>query len=62
MAEMKIVVDESLKRRFKGACGEKGATMSDVAAELIQGWLDGKFVLQSDAEQRNRTAGQDKQA
>jgi ParG len=43
---MKVVIDEALKRRFKGACGEQGVTMSDVTAELIKGWLAGKFVLQ----------------
>jgi hypothetical protein len=53
MAEMKIVIEEALKRQFKGACGEQGVTMSDVAVELIKGWLDGRFVLQDREDDRS---------
>lgn len=42
---MKIVIDEALKRRFKSACADQGATMSDVAVELIKLWLAGKVDL-----------------
>ncbi|MBD2019254.1 hypothetical protein H6F43_03535 [Leptolyngbya sp. FACHB-36] len=61
MAEMKIVIEESLKRRFKGTCGEKGVTMSDVTVELIKLWLDGQIVLPESEQDMGQDAGQDKQ-
>lgn len=42
---MKIVIDEALKRRYKPACADQGATMSDVAVELTKLWLNGKIQL-----------------
>ena len=45
---MKIVIDEALKRRYKSACADQGATMSDVAVDLIKLWLDGKIPLSKD--------------
>lgn len=53
---MKIVITEALKRRFKSLCAEKGITMSDISVALIEGWIDGRIVLQ-DSE---TPTGQDK--
>jgi hypothetical protein len=55
---MKVVIDEALKRRFKVACTEQDQTMSDVVCALVQGWLDGQFVLQNTGQQ-DKPIGQD---
>lgn len=34
-----LVIDESLRRRFKARCVEENKTMSDKVEELIRAWL-----------------------
>jgi hypothetical protein len=45
---MKVVIEDTLKRRFKVACAEQDTTMSDVVSALVQGWLDGKLALSTE--------------
>ncbi len=40
MDTIKIVTPRTLKRRFKTLCVQLDTTMSDVATELINQWLD----------------------
>ena len=57
---MKTVIDEDLKRRFKKACVDHDATMSEVVSALVSGWLQGQFVLQDTKQDVGQDTGQDK--
>jgi excinuclease UvrABC nuclease subunit len=43
--ELKVAINEDLKRRFKAACATQDITMSDVVSALVQGWLNGQIPL-----------------
>lgn len=42
MKTVSVYLEENLWKRFKMKCLEKGTTLTDQMAALIQEWLDGK--------------------
>jgi len=50
---MKVVIEDTLKRRFKVACAEQDTTMSDVVSALVEGWLNGDRTLPQGKQDEN---------